>query len=529
METTHVTAGAVLDQLEYAPDFFEDLAADVGCDLPADRDTLDVRAPYTDEVIGAVPACTESDVATAVERARLAQTDAKSTPLDERIQWLQRFSTLFQQESDRLLDLIQLETGKSRLDAIQEVLAIPGTIEQYNETARESLGPRDRDGMLPFLTEAREYHEPRGVVGVISPWNYPVTLALTDALPALLAGNAVVFKPDERTPFATLYAVRLLERAGVPSDLVQVVTGDGATVGSALIDRIEYVAFTGGVETGRKVGAQAGEQLIDCSLELGGKNPLVVLADADPDRTAKGAVQACFSNAGQLCLSPERLYVHEDVFEPFLDAFVAKTDALSLGATFDFGPDTGSLIGQTQLEVVTEHVADAKERGATVVTGGTPRPDIGPYFFEPTILRDVPDDSLPACEETFGPVVSVYPVTSRAEAIQRANDTEYGLNASVWTEDPEVGWSTAEAIDAGTVSINDGFLASWGAVDSAKEPMGDSGIGARHGREGLLQYTQAKTITRQRFGPLTFPDRIPGEWLTRGIFGFQKLKRWLSR
>jgi succinate-semialdehyde dehydrogenase/glutarate-semialdehyde dehydrogenase len=529
METIRGNAATVFDQLECSAALLEDLATDVGCELPNDRETLDVRSPYTDEIVGAVPACTESDISTAVERARAAQSEAKATSVEERIDWLRRFATLCQQHSDRLLDLIQLETGKSRIDAMQEVVAIPGTVGHDSEIAREVLGTRERAGTVPLLTDVREYHEPRGVVGVISPWNYPVTLALTDALPALLAGNAVVFKPDERTPFATLYAIRLLERAGVPSELVQVVTGDGATVGSALIEQIDFVAFTGGVETGRIVGSQAGEQLIDCSLELGGKNPFVVLGDADPKRAARGAVQASFSNAGQLCLAAERIYVHEDVFEPFIDAFVAKTEALSLGATFDFGPDTGSLVGPMQLEVVQEHVADAKERGATVLTGGSHRPDVGPYFFEPTILRDVHEDSLPACEETFGPVVSVYPVASREEAIRRANDTDYGLNASVWTEDPGTGWTAAEAIDAGTVSINDGFFAAWGAIDAAKEPMGDSGIGARHGRQGLLEYTQAKTITRQRFGPLTIPDRIPGEWIARGAFGFQKLKRWLDR
>jgi len=529
METTHVSTSTAFEQAGVSRAFLDDLASRVACEAPASRESLPVRSPYTDEPIGDVPACDRADVVAAVERARATRRDQETSPIADRVEQLRRFVVLLQQHQDTLLDIVQLETGKSRRDAIQEAVSVPGTVEHYAGIAEELRATRSRPGVLPFLTETREYREPRGVVGVITPWNYPLTLALTDAIPALLAGNAVVFKPDERTPFAALYASRVLERAGVPPELVQVVTGDGATVGSALIETVDYIAFTGGVETGRRVGAQAGEQLVDCSLELGGKNPLVVLADADPERAARGAVQACFANAGQLCLAAERIYVHDDRYPAFVDAFVERTESLTLGATFDYGPDVGSLIGPEQLQRVEEHVEDAVDRGASILAGGSHRPDVGPYCFEPTILRDLSDDALAACTETFGPVVAVHPVQNDRTAIERANDTEFGLTASVWTEDVDAGWAAAEAIDAGMVMINDGFVSGWGSTAAAKEPAGDSGLGARGGHDGLLRFTRPKTIARQRFGPLDLPDNVPVDWVLDGLYGFSRLRALFDR
>ncbi len=297
------------------------------------------------------------------------------------------------------------------------------------------LADADRSGAVPLASDATVTYDPVGVVGVISPWNYPLTLAMTDAIPALLAGNAVVCKPDERTPFIALALADLLAEAGLPDGLFQIVTGE-ETVGPALIDAVDYVAFTGGTETGRTVAERAGRNLIDCSLELGGKNPMVVLDDADPDgRSRRG--QRCVHQRRTALSRPERIYVDDRQYDEFVDAFVGATRRLELGLEFDYG-QVGSLIDGDHLEGVREHVESAVADGASLLSGGRARSDVGPFCYEPTILTDVDPDSRVACE-TFGPVVSVHPVSGIDEALERANDSEYGLNASVWTTDRERG------------------------------------------------------------------------------------------
>jgi len=305
-----------------------DAKAGDASDAPA---AIDVIAPATTERIGSVPACDADDVADAVDRARVAQSEWAETPATERAAVIDRFGDLVIDRREELLDLLQLETGKSRTTAVEELFDVPTGCTYLADEAPSALAEERRAAVVPGLTTATVTYEPVGVVGVISPWNYPLTLSMADALPALAAGNAIVIKPDEKTPYGALALGELLEVAGLPDDLFQVVTGEGPTVGPALIDEVDYVAFTGSTETGRTVAERAGRNLIGCSLELGGNNPLVVLGDADVDEAARGAVQACFSNAGQLCLSAERLYVVDSAFEAFRDAFVRETEALTLG------------------------------------------------------------------------------------------------------------------------------------------------------------------------------------------------------
>ena len=431
---------------------------------------------------------------------------------------LDRFGDLVLDRRTELLDLLQVETGKSRRTAVEELFDVPTGCTYLADEAPGVLADERRSGVVPGLTTATVTYEPVGVVGVISPWNYPLTLSMADALPALAAGNAVVVKPDEKTPYGALALGELLEVAGLPDGLFQVVTGEGSTVGPALVDAVDYVAFTGSTETGRTVAERAGRNLVDCSLELGGNNPLVVLADADVDEAARGAVQACFSNAGQLCLSAERIYVEESAYEPFRDAFVRETERLTLGTGYDYDAEVGSLIDAAQLERVRSHVEDARERGATVVTGGRARPDVAPYCYEPTVLEGVDPDATVACEATFGPVVAVAPVPDADAAVDAANDSPYGLNASVWTRDRARGVDVAREIDCGTVNVNDAFLATWGATDAPMGGFGESGLGRRHGPEGIRRYAESRTIGVSRVGPLTFPDRVPTDWFVRGAF-----------
>ncbi|WP_458205006.1 succinic semialdehyde dehydrogenase [Haladaptatus sp. NG-SE-30] len=480
-------------------------------------DSHTVRAPFSDERIGAVPNCTESDVVTAVERARDAQDEWFSWSLDRRAAVLSRFHDLVLDRQAELLDVMGIESGKARRDAFEEVLDVATNARYYANRAEDYLDPTRREGAIPLLTKTEEHHHPVGVVGVIAPWNYPLTLAVSDSIPALLAGNAVVLKPAEETPFTALLATKLLREAGLPDDVFQVVTGRGDELGPVLIDRVDYICFTGSTETGRAVAERAGANLVKCSLELGGKNPMVVFDDADLDRAVEGAIQGCFTNAGQLCLSFERLYVQDGVYDEFCRRFSERTQQLSMAPSLDYENEVGSLVSESQLKKVRSHVDDAVEKGATVVAGGNARPDIGPFFFESTILTDVTEEMTLAREETFGPVVAVYRFEDADEAIELANDSERGLNASVWTTDTDRGRELAQRIECGTVGVNDPYPAIWASVDAPMGGMKDSGIGRRHGAEGILKYTEPQTIAEQRVASIAPPRSVPTKWYAKAM------------
>ncbi len=458
------------------------------------RERRDVTSPLTGEVLGEVPIGTADDVAAAVAEARRVQQRWAQRPVRERAAVLLRYHDLVLDRQDELLDLIQAENGKARVWAFEEILDQAVTARYYARLAPRALKPHRRLTALPGLVSAVEHHVPKGVVGVISPWNYPLTLAVSDALAALVAGNGIVIKPDSQTPFTALRAFELLEEAGLPEGLVQVVTGPGTTVGTAIIDATDYLMFTGSTATGRTIGARTGERLIGYSAELGGKNAMLVTADADLDRAVDGAAVACFANTGQLCISIERLYVDQAIAPAFTARFTERVAALRLGAEQGYGPDVGSLASAAQLEKLTEHLDDAVGKGATVLAGGRARPDLGPYFHEPTVLADVTADMAVHREETFGPLVAIYPYATVDEAVAEANDTEYGLNASVYCGDVAKGKAIAERLLAGTVNVNDGYSSGWGSLDAPMGGMKASGVGRRHGRVGLLKYTESQTI-----------------------------------
>ncbi|HUH12386.1 MAG TPA: succinic semialdehyde dehydrogenase, partial [Longimicrobiales bacterium] len=430
---------------------------------------------------------------------------------------------------DEILDLVQVETGKARRDAFEELFDAANVARYYARTAKRHLRPRRRRGLVPGLTSAWELRHPVGVVGVIAPWNYPLTLAVSDALPALVAGNGVVLKPDPQASFTALWCLCLLYEAGLPGELFQVVTGDGPETGAALLDAVDYVAFTGSTATGRIVAARAGERLIGCSLELGGKNPMVVMEDADLERAARGAARGCFANAGQLCISTERILVQASVHDAFLERLLAATAELRLGRTLDFDADVGSLTSPEQLEKVERHVADAVEKGARVLVGGRRRPELGPLFYEPTLLAEVTPAMTVCHEETFGPVASLYRFGSAEEALAMANDTEYGLNASVWTEDLRFGRRMAARIRAGTVAVNDAYGAAWGSVDAPMGGMKASGLGRRHGAQGIHTYTESQTVAVQRGMALAAPPGLGEERYSRVASSMLRVMRRVPR
>ena len=471
--------------------------------LGGDHERHTVTSPFTGEPVGEVLMGRPDDVQYAVGRARRAQKAWAARPVAERARIFLRYHDLLFERLAEGLDIVQMEGGKSRLDAYTEFMDVAIVSRYYGIHGERHLRPERRSGFLPFLTQTEVHQHPKGVVGIIAPWNYPLTMAITDAIPALIAGNTIVLKPAELTPFSALWGVQLLYEAGLPPEVFHVVPGSGSEIGGTLVDETDHLHFTGSTEVGRIVAEQAASQLKGYALELGGKNPLVVRADADLDRAVDGARQACFSSAGQLCISAERLYVHESIFDAFVTRFAAAVEAMELNTRYDFSAHMGSLVSQDQLDKVTEHFEDAVAKGATVVTGGRPLPHIGPLFFAPTVLTDVTEDMTLFQEETFGPVVAVYPFATDDEAVALANDSRYGLNASVWTRDLAAGRRLAERIECGTVNVNDAFIASWGSTDAPMGGFKQSGVGRRHGREGIHEYTDAQTVATQLLGPLT--------------------------
>lgn len=490
------------------------------------REQIEIQNPATGTAIASVPRCTADDVVTAVQRGRNVQRAWRKTSFKEREQILLRFHDLVLDHRDEILDIIQLESGKARRHAFEEIMDVALVSRYYARTAKRHLRPRRRWGAFPLLTWATEHHHPVGVVGVIAPWNYPLTLSISDALPALAAGNAVVIKTDSQTPFSALVGLRLLEEAGLPRGLLQVVTGSGSELGPELINHVDYIMFTGSTAVGRQVASQAAERLIPSSMELGGKNVMIVLDDANVEKTLDGAVRAMFSNGGQLCISAERLYVHEAIAAEFVPKLVERVKQMKLGAEFDFSYEMGSLVSEQQLETVQAHVSDAVEKGATVLTGGRARPDLGPYFYEPTLLDDVRDGMTLFRDETFGPVVAVSRFKSDDEAIARANDSDFGLNFSVWSRDIERAKQMAVQLEAGTVNINEGYIAAWGSIDSPMGGMKDSGLGRRHGAEGMKKYTEPQTVAVQKLMPIAPPRGVPPKlWSNLMTLGLRLLRR----
>lgn len=442
----------------------------------------------------------------AVRRGREVAREWAARPVRERARVAAAIARRVVEAETRVLDEIQGETGKNRRSAFEEWADVALGAAWLARHAPRLLRPTWRGGAIPLLTTAIQTPRPLGVVGLITPWNYPFTLPVGDALPALVAGNAVVIKPASATVGSATLGLELLVEAGIPEGLVSVVSGPAPEVAEALIGQVDAVAFTGSTATGRLVAEQAGRHLVPFFGELGGKNPMIVLPDADIPRAARGAVRSCFANSGQLCVSIERIYLHRDIAEPFTRAFLGEIAAMRVDSGPDWDVDMGSLISPAHCDRVMAQVEDAVARGARVLAGGRRRPDLGPAFMDPTVLTDVPDDAELAREETFGPVVSLRTVSSEREALALANDTRYGLTASVWSR--RRGSRLARELAAGSVTVNESYAAAWGSHGAMIGGWGDSGLGGRHGPEGLLRFTRAQTVATQRVFEMG-PGRLP--------------------
>ncbi|TFC80598.1 aldehyde dehydrogenase family protein [Cryobacterium cheniae] len=458
--------------------------------------TVPVIAPFTGETLHELPVSGVSDVREAYTQARLAQLAWARAGFARRRAILLRAHDLILQRTALLQDTVQAETGKTRGQAFEEVFQAAGVTRFNALAARRVLRGGRRRSAIPLVITATVRYRPKGVAGVITPWNYPLSLAAMDVVPALAAGCGVVQKADDQGALSILSLRQAFIDAGVPEQLWAVVAGDGAEIGGAVTEQADYICFTGSTETGKRVAAQAAGNLTGVSLELGGNNPLIVLDDADPARAAADAATACFTAMGQLCVSIERIYVQRGVADAFLREFVAVTRSLTLGADYDYSTDVGSLTSQAQLDRVSAQVADAVAHGATIEVGGRARPDRGPFFYEPTVLTGVTAAMECFAAETFGPVVAVTVIDSEQEAIVAANDSDYGLNASVFSGSVRRALRVGGAIEAGSVNINEGYRGSFSSVAAPMGGLKQSGLGRRNGPEGLLRFVDAVTIAR---------------------------------
>ena len=462
--------------------------------------TIQVQNPATLEKITELAIASPADVAAAIGRARKAQAIWRTKTFVERATLLYRFRDLLIDEQERLADILTSESGKPRSEVYgNELFYLCDVIGFWAANAAKFLkAEKIRPHLFMFKTKKviSEYH-PIGVVGIISPWNFPLVLTAGDAIPALMAGNAVVIKPSELTPLTALFAAELAQRAGLPENLLQVVIG-AAETGEALIDHVDMISFTGSVEVGRQVMRRAADRLIPVSLELGGKDPVIVLRDADLERAANACVWGALVNSGQVCTSIERVYVEEPVYQAFVDKVVEKVKVLRQGASND-EVDLGSMTSEEQFKKVSSQVAVAVAHGAKALTGGGANPKFSGWYYEPTVLVDVNHGMAIATEETFGPVIPIMKVRDAEEAIRLANDSSYGLDACIFTRDKQRALQLAERLHAGSVCINDG-LVNYIIPDTPMGGVKDSGFSRRHGPEGIRKYCYQKTLVIDRFG-----------------------------
>jgi len=468
---------------------------------------LRLTSPVDFRDLGEIDVAGSADVRGAIERARKAAPGWASTSFELRGRIIERAVQVLVREQESFVDTIVSETGKPREEALAvEVIAACDALQFYARRAGRILADRSVPLHLMKTKKLRIAYRPLGVVGIVTPWNFPFLLTLNPTVQALMAGNAVLLKPSEITPFSAQLVERLLDEAGLPEDVFQLLQGDGET-GAALVEGgCDKISFTGSVATGRRVAEACARQLIPCTLELGGKDPMVVCADADLDRAAAGAVYGAFANAGQVCVSTERVYVLDEVADAFTRKVVEKTAELRQGP--DGESDVGPIIHAPQLDIIDAQVKDAVAKGAKVLSGGRRNPDFEGLYYEPTVLTDVTHDMVVMREETFGPVLPILRVRDEEEALLLANDTRYGLNANVWTRDKRRGVELAKGIVSGSAVVNDCML-TYGVPESPFGGRRESGIGQVNGEAGLKSYCHAQSILVDRFGsknePLWFP------------------------
>jgi acyl-CoA reductase-like NAD-dependent aldehyde dehydrogenase len=464
-------------------------------ETPSATDTISVENPATGQVIRSLPVTSPEEVRVLVDRARTAQPAWEALGFEGRARVLRRMQKWIVDNADRVIQTIVDESGKTYEDAsVVELAYGAGALGFWAKHAPEYLADEKVRTSNPFVMGRRLVvrYRPVGVVGVIGPWNYPLTNNFGDAIPALAAGNAVVLKPSQVTPLTSLLLADGIRECGLPENAIQVVIG-GADAATALIDDVDFVMFTGSTATGKKVMARAAETLTPVGLELGGKDPMIVLADADLERAANAATYYALQNGGQTCVSIERVYVEAPIYDRFVDAVTERVKALRQGPPDGPGSvEVGAITFGPQLDIVRRHVDQARDAGARITTGGHVREGAG-RFYEPTVLADVDHTMTAMTEETFGPTIPIMKVADAEEAIRLANDSPYGLGASVWTKDGGRGEQIARRLESGYACVNDANVNYF----AYELPMGgwkESGLGVRHGAAGIRKYTRQQAI-----------------------------------
>src|SRR5215213_5997700 len=486
----------------------------------AARDTIEVANPATGEIVRTIPAVSPDDVAGLVARARAAQPGWEALGFEGRTKVLRRMQKWVVDNADRIVETIVSETGKTHDDAfLNEILYGSTAFAFWAKHAAGYLADERVRSASPFVAGRKLVvrYRPLGVIGVIGPWNYPLTNSFGDCIPALAAGNAVVLKPSEVTPLTSQVLAEGMRACGLPEDVLLIATG-GAETGAALVDEADMIMFTGSTATGKRIMERAARTLTPVSLELDGKDPMIVLADADLERATSAAAYYSMQNGGQTCISVERVYVEAPVYDAFVDGLTRKVASLRQGVSSGSASvDIGAVTFGPQLDVVDRHVQEARAQGARALTGGAGREGNG-RFYEPTVLVDVDHTMAAMTEETFGPVVPVMKVADADEAVRLANDSEYGLAASVWTKDARRGEAIARRIEAGAVCVNDAQL-NYLALEL---PMGGwkaSGLGSRHGAGGIRKYTRQQSLLVTRLAPKRDLHMFPYKARTTGLLG----------
>ena len=478
----------------------EQQSADTSQNGSGNGRTFAVEAPATGQTLAHLPDMDAGQVAELVERARAAQAAWGEASFDERAAVMYRARKWMIDNRDRIAQTVMEETGKTREDALlADVFTTADALGFWAKTAEGYLTD-ERVRSHSTFTLGRKLivrYRPFGVVGVIGPWNYPIANCFGDAIPALMAGAAVVLKPSEVTPLSSLLIAEGLNEVGLPDGILLVATGTGET-GAAVVQAADMIHFTGSTRTGKKIMATAAETLTPVSLELGGKDPMIVLRDADIERAANTAVYWGMANAGQICMSVERVYVEEPVYDEFVQKVVDKTRQLRQGASRAPGSvELGAVTFAPQVEIIERHIRDAVEKGAHVEVGGKLADGPG-RFYEPTVLTGVDHSMEIMTEETFGPTIPIMKVSDADEALRLANDTNYGLNSSVFTGDPDRGERIARQLTAGNACVNDAVI-NYAATEMPFGGTGDSGVGVRHGAAGIQKYCQVQSIAVTRF------------------------------
>jgi acyl-CoA reductase-like NAD-dependent aldehyde dehydrogenase len=469
---------------------------------PISAQKIDVENPATGQVVASIPVVPPERIPELVERARAAQQGWEALGFEGRAQLLRRCQKWVIDNSDRIIETIVSETGKAWEEAqLAEVSYAAAAFGFWAKNAEDYLADEKVKTASPFVKGRKLIvrHVPVGVVGVIGPWNYPLTNSFGDCIPALAAGNAVILKPSEVTPLTALLMAECLRECGVPENVYQVAPGFGET-GGALVDAVDFLMFTGSTATGKRVMERAAQTLTPIALELGGKDPMLVCADADLERAANAAVHYSMQNAGQTCISTERLYVEAPIYDEFVSLVTQKVGQLRTGAPHGPGStDLGAVIHPPQADIVDAHVRDAVDKGARVVVGGKRSDDHG-HFYEPTVLVDVDHTMTCMRDETFGPTLPIMKVADADEGVRLANDTPYGLQASVWTKDVAKGEKLARRMEAGAVTVNDAQI-NYVALELPMGGWKTSGLGTRHGPDGIRKYTKSQSLVVTRFAP----------------------------